>query len=67
MSDLFHEEMPFTYLDAIFDIVERTPQHSYQILTKREKIMAEYLQDKVLAKNVWLGVTVENKRMILLQ
>ena len=34
MSDLFHEEMPFAYLDAIFDIIERTPHHTYQILTK---------------------------------
>ena len=62
MSDLFHEKMPFAYLDAIFDIVEKTPWHTYQILTKREKVMAEYFQDKVLPKNVWLGVTVENSK-----
>lgn len=62
MSDLFHEKMPFAYLDAIFDIVEKTPWHTYQILTKREKIMVEYFQDKVLPKNVWLGVTVENSK-----
>ncbi len=62
MSDLFHEKMPFTYLDAIFDIIKKTPWHTYQILTKREKIMAEYFQDKILPKNVWLGVTVENSK-----
>ncbi len=62
MSDLFHEEMPFAYLDAIFGIIERTPHHTYQILTKRERIMAEYFKDKVLPKNVWLGVTVENSK-----
>ena len=60
MSDLFHEEMPFQYLDAIFDIIKKTPWHTYQILTKREKIMAEYFKEKVLPKNVWLGVTVES-------
>ncbi|MFC2104776.1 DUF5131 family protein [Bacteroidota bacterium] len=60
MSDLFHEEMPFEYLDAIFEIIKETPWHTYQILTKREKIMSEYLKDKTLPKNVWLGVTVEN-------
>jgi len=60
MSDLFHEKMPFVYLDAIFDVIERTPHHTYQILTKRENIMAEYFKDKILPKNVWLGVTVEN-------
>lgn len=60
MSDLFHEEMPFEYLDAIFDVIKKTPWHTYQILTKREKIMAEYFNKKVLPKNVWLGVTVES-------
>ena len=62
MSDLFHEEMPFEYLDMIFDIIRKTPQHTYQILTKREKIMADYLKDKILPKNVWLGVSVENSK-----
>ena len=62
MSDLFHEKMPFSYLDMIFDVIERTPWHTYQILTKREKIMAEYFAGKTLPKNVWLGVTVENSK-----
>ena len=62
MSDLFHENMPFAYLDAIFDVIERTPRHTYQILTKREERMAEYFEDKILPKNVWLGVTVENSK-----
>ncbi len=62
MSDLFHEKMPFAYLDMIFDVIEKTPQHTYQILTKREKIMAEYFKDKFLPKNVWLGVTVEDSK-----
>jgi len=61
MSDLFHEKMPFAFLDMIFDVIEQTPQHTYQILTKREKIMAEYFAGKVLPKNVWLGVTVEDR------
>jgi len=60
MSDLFHEEMPFEYLDMIFDAIEKTPWHTYQILTKREKRMAEYFADKKPPQNVWLGVTVEN-------
>jgi protein gp37 len=60
MSDLFHEKMTFSYLDSIFEIMEKTPQHIYQILTKREKIMTDYLSNKRLPKNIWLGVTVEN-------
>jgi protein gp37 len=34
MSDLFHKDMPFEYLDMIFGIIKRTPHHVYQILTK---------------------------------
>ncbi len=62
MSDLFHEQMPVDFLDKIFKIIEQTPQHIYQILTKRENRMAEYFEDKVPPKNVWLGVTVEDKK-----
>jgi len=60
MSDLFHEEMPFDYLDKIFEIIEKTPQHIYQILTKREEIMYKYFLKRIVPINVWLGVTVEN-------
>jgi protein gp37 len=61
MSDLFHEAVPYEYLDLVFDVMEKTTWHTYQILTKREKIMADYLKDKILPKNIWLGVTVEDK------
>ena len=60
MSDLFHEDMPFEYLDLIFDIIKKTPHHTYQILTKREKRMYEYFITRHIPENVWLGVTVEN-------
>lgn len=60
MSDLFHEEMPFEYLDMIFDVMNKTPQHIYQILTKRDKIMLEYFSKKDVPANVWLGVSVES-------
>lgn len=62
MSDLFHEEMPEDFLDAIFEIIDRTPWHIYQILTKRENRMAEYFKNKAIPSNVWLGVTVEDKK-----
>ncbi len=61
MSDLFHEDMPIDYLDNIFEIIKQTPQHTYQILTKRAKRMLNYFQNKEIPDNVWLGVTVENK------
>ena len=62
MSDLFHEEMPHEFLDSIFNIIEQTPQHTYQILTKREKIMSDYFKNRKIPDNVWLGVTVEDKK-----
>lgn len=60
MSDLFHEKMPFEYLDRVFDTIRRTPQHHYQILTKRANILADYFKDRQVPDNVWLGVTVES-------
>ena len=48
--------------DLIFEIIDRTPWHIYQILTKRENRMAEYFTHKKIPNNVWLGVTVEDKK-----
>jgi len=62
MSDLFHKEMSEEYLDQIFNVVEETPQHTYQILTKRADRMFQYLSQREMPKNIWLGVTVENKK-----
>jgi protein gp37 len=61
MSDLFHERMPFSFLDKIFDTIKCTPQHTYQILTKREMILEDYFSSHVVPENVWLGVTVESQ------
>lgn len=62
MSDIFHEKMPLDYLDKIFTVIEQTPQHTYQILTKRAERMYDYLSKRIIPKNIWLGVTVENKK-----
>ena len=62
MSDLFHKDMPIEFLDKIFEIIAKTPQHTYQILTKRADRMAKYFENKTISKNIWLGVTVENKK-----
>ncbi len=62
MSDLFHEEMPEEYLDRIFDVIGRTPHHTYQILTKRAERMYRYLKGKKIPGNIWLGVTAENRK-----
>jgi protein gp37 len=62
MSDLFHEKMPFDFLDIVFDVIEKTPRHKYQILTKREQIMQDYFSSRSVPKNVWMGVTVESAK-----
>ena len=59
MSDLFHENMPFDFLDNVFKVINETPQHQYQILTKREDILQKYFETHTVPDNVWLGVTVE--------
>ena len=59
MSDLFHKEVPFTFIDKVLSVIERTPQHRYQLLTKRADRMAEYFSTRAVPSNAWLGVTVD--------
>lgn len=60
MSDLFHKDVPAEFIDKIMLIIDATPQHRYQILTKRAERMNEYFQNRNIPNNVWLGVTVES-------
>jgi len=62
MSDIFHENMTEDYLTQIFDVIKKTPHHTYQILTKRAARMNEYFSRHEIPSNIWLGVTVENKK-----
>ena len=61
MSDLFHKDVSFDFIDKVMNIIKQTPHHRYQILTKRAARMKEYFSNRENPKNVWLGVTVENK------
>lgn len=62
MSDLFHEKVPDTYIEKIVEVMAKTPQHSYQVLTKRAARMARFFKTRNVPANVWLGVSVENQR-----
>jgi protein gp37 len=62
MSDLFHEKVPSEYIDQVMDVITATPQHSYQILTKRAARMAQHFKKRVVPENAWLGVSVENRK-----
>lgn len=61
MSDFFHERIPFSFLDRVIEVIKRTPQHTYQVLTKRSWRMMKY-GERIgsFPDNVWLGVTVES-------
>lgn len=61
MSDLFHDEIDDGFLDQVFQSIWGTPQHTYQLLTKRAERMADYFADREVPPNVWLGVTVEDQ------
>ena len=62
MSDLFHDRVPTAFIDDVFDVMRRAEQHSFQVLTKRAERMAAYSLDVSVPRNVWLGVSVENRR-----
>ena len=62
MSDLFHEKVPFEYIRRVFDVMVQAPQHTFQILTKRAERMAEFCNGLAVPSNVWLGVSVENRK-----
>ena len=64
MGDLFHEDVDFEFIDEIVKVMEKTPQHTYQILTKRPKRMANYCGSTYFPSNVWLGVTICSQKEV---
>ena len=64
MSDLFHKDVPLDFIKRVFEVMNDTPQHTYQILTKRADRLAEFAHNLKWTKNIWQGVTVEGMRTI---
>lgn len=62
MSDLFHEGVPDEYIDRVMEVITKTPQHTYQILTKRAERIRDYFSSRPVPTNVWLGVSVEDRK-----
>lgn len=62
MSDLFHEDVSDRFILSVWEIMEKTPRHHYQILTKRPERMADLVTNKLgsVLPNVWLGTSVED-------
>lgn len=65
MGDLFHEDVPFTFIDQVLTRVVKCPQHTFMVLTKRPERMLEYYNHGLVGctviQNLWLGVTVEEQ------
>ncbi|WP_025032151.1 DUF5131 family protein [Bradyrhizobium sp. DOA9] len=64
MSDLFHKEIPKSFIDSIFKTMETANWHTFQVLTKRSSLMTRYLQSRYRTEkappHIWLGVSIED-------
>jgi protein gp37 len=61
MSDLFHDEVPAEFIQRVFRVMAETPQHTYQVLTKRSKRLLKEAPGLEWPENVWIGVSVESQ------
>ncbi len=64
MSDLFHERIPDEYVAEVFEVMREASQHTFQVLTKRHERLAELAPELPWPDNVWMGVTIENRRFV---
>ena len=64
MSDLFHEKVPFDYIQQVFDVMRQASWHEFQILTKRAERLAELSPKIDWPQNVWMGVSIEDRSVV---
>ncbi|MFA5833910.1 MAG: phage Gp37/Gp68 family protein [Bacteroidota bacterium] len=64
MSNLFHKDIPLDFIQAVFKTMNESPQHTFQILTKRSTRLKEVASEIDWPDNVWMGVSVENRKTI---
>ncbi|WP_206796216.1 DUF5131 family protein [Amycolatopsis sp. MtRt-6] len=60
MSDLFHARVPLTFVQRVFEVIADTPQHTYQVLTKRSARLRKLADRLDWPPNLWMGVSVED-------
>ncbi len=63
MSDLFHKDVPLSFIKKVFDVMNDNPQHVFQVLTKRSNILLRYNNELRWGHNIWMGVSVENSKV----
>ena len=61
MSDLFHESVPAAFIESVFRVMNRAPQHTFQVLTKRPARVMELDPGLTWTPNIWLGTSIESK------
>lgn len=64
MSDLFHPSVPVAFIEKVWDVMATTPQHTYQVLTKRPDRMRDVLSRLPRLANVWIGTSVEDAAVL---
>jgi protein gp37 len=64
MSDLFHPQVPMTFIRRVFDVMNDNPQHIFQVLTKRADRLLELHEELEWTENIWMGVSVEDERVL---
>jgi protein gp37 len=64
MSDLFHEEIPDEFIAKVFGVMEEADHHVFQVLTKRQDRLVELAPELPWPSNVWMGVSIENRRFV---
>ena len=64
MSDLFHAKVPLGFVQDVFDVMAATPQHTYQVLTKRSVRLRRMAEKLTWPSNVWMGVSVEEPKVL---
>ena len=64
MSDLFHSAVPTEFIESIFDVMNRTPQHTFQVLTKRPDRVRKLSKRLTWTPNIWMGVSIESERWL---
>ena len=69
MSDLFHKDVPWSYVDEVFDVMERVNRHIFQILTKRSSLMRDYLLERysgaAAPEHIWCGVSIPDRQALV--
>jgi protein gp37 len=64
MSDLFHKDIPLSFIQKVFGVMNDNPQHVFQILTKRADVLLKYNKKLSWGHNIWMGVSVENAKVL---